>query len=190
MVGIVFGVGFNDISPISFGGVHIDSYATWKNMLKRCYDHRWQDKNKTYIGCLVCEDWLTFSAFKRWFDLNCVPEWQIDKDLLVSGNKMYSADRCVFVPKSLNSFLTAHDADRGPYSIGVTYHKQKKRFVSQISVNGVREHIGHYDSAKEAHLAWFNRKIELAYEYRELCDSIDPRLFEGFLRKINSMKEA
>lgn len=67
-MGIVFGVGINDVSPISCGGVHIASYAVWKNMLKRCYDKKWQQRNRTYIGCRVSDDWLVFSNFKVWFD--------------------------------------------------------------------------------------------------------------------------
>ncbi|EJB2979379.1 hypothetical protein ABXH80_004104 [Salmonella enterica] len=189
MVGKVFGVGLNDVAPISENGRHFESYTAWKNMLKRCYDLRWQEKNPTYKGCSVCDAWLVFSSFKKWFDINGVTGWQIDKDLLTTGNKIYSPDRCVFVPKSLNTFLTAHGAHRGAYPIGAHYHKDKRKFMAQISVDGVREQIGAYDSPREAHLAWFNRKIELAYEYKELCDSIDPRLFEGVLRKIQSMKE-
>lgn len=189
MVGIVFGVGLNDVSPISYGGVHIESYAAWKNMLKRCYDLKWQGRNKTYEGCIVSSEWLTFSNFKRWFDSRYLSGWQIDKDLLDPGNKLYSSETCLFVPKSLNSFLTAHDSARGPYPLGVHYHKKKRKFISQISVNGSREQIGAYNSPAEAHEAWFNRKMELAYEYKYLCDSIDERLFEGVLRKIKSMKE-
>lgn len=189
MVGIVFGVGFNDVSPISNGGSHIESYATWKNMLKRCYDIEWQAVNKTYAGCHVSKEWLTFSNFKMWFDERCIAGWQIDKDMLFPGNKVYSKDKCLFVPKSLNSFLTAHDSDRGDYPIGVHYHKRKGKFIAQISVNGVREQIGAYDSPRDAHEAWFNRKIELAYEHKILCDSIDARLFDGVLLKIKSMRE-
>lgn len=189
MTGIVFGIGFNDVSPISYGGIHIDSYAAWKNMLKRCYDLKWQSNNKTYVGCSVSSDWLTFSNFKQWFDSRHLAGWQIDKDLLLPGNKIYSSETCLFVPKSLNSFLTAHDSYRGQYPLGVHYHKHKGKFVSQISANGSREQIGVYDSPKEAHEAWFKRKIELACEYKYLCDSIDQRLFEGVLRKIYSMKE-
>lgn len=188
-MGIVFWVGINDVSPISCGGVHIASYAGWKNMLKRCYDKKWQQRNRTYIGCRVSDDWLVFSNFKAWFDNFYVPGWQIDKDLLNPGNKVYDASNCVFIPKSLNTFLTAHDALRGKHPLGVHFHKQKKRFIAQISVGGVSEQIGAYETAQEAHVAWFHRKIELAYEYKGLCDSIDPRLFEGVLRKINSMKE-
>lgn len=188
-MGLVFGVGINDVSPISIGGVHIASYAAWKNMLKRCYDKNWQQRNKTYIGCRVSDSWLTFSSFKCWFDTYSVPGWQIDKDLIKPGNKTYDEFNCVFVPKSLNTFLTAHDAFRGEHPLGVHFHKQKQRFIAQISVEGVREQIGHYATPEAAHIAWFNRKIELAYQYKELCDSIDPRLFEGVLRKIHSMKE-
>lgn len=189
MAGLVFGVGVNDVSPISHGGVHIAAYAAWKNMLKRCYDEAWKGRNKTYIGCRVCAEWLTFSAFKIWFDRNYIDGWQVDKDLLFAGNKVYSPDTCVFVPKWLNTFTTAHTAARGDTPIGVSYHKKKMRYVASISVDGVRTHLGAYSDPLSAHLAWHKAKIEVAHTYKEMCDMIDPRLFEGVLRKINSMKE-
>ena len=189
MVGKVFGVGANDVTPISEGGVHIQSYQAWKNMLKRCYDQEWQSKNLGYIGCCVDDCWLTFSNFKSWFDVNHKPGYELDKDLLIPGNRRYAPETCVFIPKSLNTFTTSRAAERGAYPIGVHFHAAKNRFIAQISVNAVREQIGAFTTAGEAHLAWHRRKIELAYEYKALCYTIFERLFEGVLSKINSMKE-
>jgi hypothetical protein len=189
MAGLVFGVGVNDVSPISDGGVHIPAYAAWKNMLKRCYDFNWQEANKTYKGCTVCREWMTFSAFKLWFDKNYIDGWQIDKDLLVTENKIYSPYTCVFVPKWLNTFTTAHTSARGDFPIGVFYHKKKMRYIAQISDGSVRVHLGGFSTPAAAHLAWHNAKLDIAHRYKEMCDMIDPRLFEGVIRKINSMRE-
>lgn len=185
---MVFGVGLNDVSPISYGGVHIDSYAAWKNMLKRCYDLKWQSKNKTYIGCLVCNEWLLFSNFKEWHDANHVDGWQIDKDLLLPNNNVYSKETCVFIPKDLNTFTTAHQSARGEWPLGVHYHKQKKKFIASISEMSTKTEVGAFDDPISAHLAWHSRKIELAYGYKDLCDSIHPKLFDGLLLKVESMK--
>jgi hypothetical protein len=46
--------------------------------------------------------------------------WQLDKDILVKNNKVYSPSTCVFVPKSLNCLLEKRANHRGAYPIGVT----------------------------------------------------------------------
>ena len=70
----VFGVGVNDASYMTN---HKDKdgiikvcpyYRRWKNMLKRCYSSKCQDKNPTYLGCAVSNEWLTFSNFKLWME--------------------------------------------------------------------------------------------------------------------------
>lgn len=187
MTGIVFSVGVNDVSPVSLDGVHIESYAAWKNMLKRCYDRDWQEKNKTYIGCRVCDEWLTFSVFKCWFDKHYVNNWQVDKDLLHPGNMTYSPHNCIFIPKWLNTFTTAHQSARGRYPIGVSYHKKKGKYIASISIDGRRVHVGAFDDPKSAHAAWSKKKREIAFGFKEFCDEVDPRLFAGVLRKIEMM---
>lgn len=41
-------------------------YVKWHAMLNRCYNARYHKNKPTYIGCYVCEEWLTFSNFKAW----------------------------------------------------------------------------------------------------------------------------
>lgn len=60
-------------------------------------------KNKpTYEGCTVCDEWLYFSNFKKWFDENYIEGFQLDKDIIIRGNKVYSPQTCCFVPKEIN----------------------------------------------------------------------------------------
>ena len=71
-------------------------YQTWIDMLKRCYSDKLQERQPTYKGCSVSEEWLTFSAFKVWMEKQDFERKQLDKDLLFEGNKVYSAETCVF----------------------------------------------------------------------------------------------
>ena len=59
-------------------------YRAWHGMLFRCSTKNTQE---TYNDCSVCEEWLRFSNFKRWFDENYIDGFQLDKDILVKGNK-------------------------------------------------------------------------------------------------------
>lgn len=43
-----------------------------------------------------------FSNFAEWFDKHHVEGWELDKDILVSGNRTYSPETCCFVPHEIN----------------------------------------------------------------------------------------
>ena len=188
MVGVVLKVAFNDVAPVKIGGRILKSYDCWNDMLSRCYSPRVHASQPRYIGCTVSADWLVFSRFKRWFDSRYQEGYELDKDLLIPGNRVYSPETCVLIPTFLNLFTTGRPTRGAKLPQGVN-KRSENSYRARIGGKKTFEVIGNFRTAEEAHLAWFNRKIELAYEYKALCDSIDPRLFEGVLRKIHSMKE-
>ena len=140
-------------------------YLAWKNMLKRCYSTQYKERNPTYKGCSVSEEWLTFSNFKSWMEVQDWEGMQLDKDLLFEGNKVYSAETCVFVTRVVNSFTIDRCASRGEWMVGVTWHKGASKFESQCSNPFTKKHeyLGLFDCEKEAHQEWLNRKLELAH---------------------------
>ena len=104
----VCGVGINDadymVSQIVNGKqVACPIYRSWANMLERCYFRKFQDKNPTYADCKVCDGWLTFSNFRAWM---LTQDWQgkeLDKDIKIKGNKVYSPSSCSFVTTKENT---------------------------------------------------------------------------------------
>ncbi|MFY4006015.1 HNH endonuclease [Achromobacter denitrificans] len=56
---------------------------------------------------------------------------------------------------------TATRKNRSTGLLGATFDKRKQKFRADISVNGKAKHIGYYDTAMEAHLAYIERKREL-----------------------------
>lgn len=172
---LVHGVGLNDadyaVTPIVNGKRNrCRFYRTWESMLNRCYSAKYQAKQPTYIGCYVCDEWLTFSNFKKWMEQQ---DWQgkeLDKDLLFVGNKIYSPDTCVFVDKKTNSFANDHGAARGEWPIGVSFHKHVGKFSAQCGnqITEKREHLGYFTCPNEAHKAWKKRKHELACQLADL----------------------
>src|SRR5690606_1832927 len=88
-------------------------YRTWANMIERCYSDKTQNKNPTYKGCSVSEEWLTFSVFKNWMEKQDWEGNQLDKDLLFEGNRLYSPETCVFVSPMVNKFIIDRGAARG-----------------------------------------------------------------------------
>ena len=72
-------------------------------------------------------------CFRAWMVEQDWKGKQLDKDLLVQGNKMYSPDTCVFVDGVVNNFLTDRAAARGEWPIGVIWHERAKKFMSQCN---------------------------------------------------------
>lgn len=158
-------------------------YQTWVDMLKRCYSTKKQKLNPTYEGCTVSDEWLTFSNFKAWMEKQDWEGKQLDKDLLVEGNKVYSAETCVFVTQTVNLFTNDHGAKRGVWKIGVTWSKGKGKFQSQCSnpFTKKRGHLGYFTCEQEAHEAWRKRKLELAYELAAI--QTDPRVAKALIER-------
>jgi hypothetical protein len=103
----VFGVGMTgEVSTIDKNKNTKISYRIWKLMLERCYDKKCLLKNPSYSSCSVCDEWLRYDNFEKWYDknyYNCKGEkTHIDKDILYKDNKIYSPNTCIFVPSILN----------------------------------------------------------------------------------------
>jgi hypothetical protein len=62
---------------------------------------------------------LYFSQFKAWYDENYREGFQLDKDILVPGNKIYSPESCRYVPPYINSLLLDCGASRGELPLGI-----------------------------------------------------------------------
>lgn len=141
-------------------------YKTWKSMLERCYSAKTQERQPAYKGCSVSEEWLTFSNFRNWMAAQNWEGKQLDKDLLFEGNKIYSAETCVFVTQMVNLFTTDCRAARGKLPIGVSWDKRAAKFLVHCSNTFTKkvEHLGLFTCEKEAHNAWRKRKLELAHE--------------------------
>ena len=137
-------------------------YNCWSSMLKRCYDKKHQEKIPTYIGCMVDEKWHNFQNFAEWFDENYIDGWQLDKDILIKENKVYSPKTCCFVPKEINYILTKRDSKRGDFPIGVCKWKNGKYRGSFK-----QKTLGYYKTPEEAFQAY---KTEKEKHIKEVAD--------------------
>ena len=176
---LVCGVGVNDLGyrtqvyewVTKNGGKRIRKsvfrctyYAAWKHMLERCYSKKSLESNPSYIGTSVCREWLYATEFKQWMEQK---DWNgkcLDKDIIVPGSKLYSPETCAFVLKATNSFVTASDAIRGDYPIGVYLFKRTGKYKAQCNnpFTGKTEHLGYFSTQEEAHEVWRKRKHEIA----------------------------
>ena len=177
--GLVLSVGVNDVDDYIN---HDKPYILWKGMLERCYNPKSLKKCQSYLGVTVCQDWLKLSNFLNWFDnYKWIQKgWQLDKDILVKGNKVYSPQTCCFVPHEINTLLTNCRKRRGEYPVGVSFIKAKQKFVVSLAYDGKNKTIGHFDNPLEAFNAYKKAKElrikELADKWK---DKLEPRVYEA-----------
>jgi len=172
---LVYGVGVNDADYFTQQKINGKKYACpfykkWLGMLERCYCPKYQAKYQTYIGCSVTDEWLTFSNFKGWMETQDWKGKQLDKDLLVKGNKIYSPETCVFVDRVTNSFTTDCLASRGEWPLGVSFNKSNSKLMAYCRNPFAKklDHLGYFACQKQAHEAWRKRKHELSCKLANL----------------------
>lgn len=181
---LVHGVGVNDADYITTWRVDglkqvCPFISKWMHMLLRCYSSAYAIAHPTYGTCVVCDDWLTFSKFKEWMEKQDWKGKDLDKDLLIPGNKTYSPVYCSFVHQSVNKLLTAHDAGRGKYPLGVSFDKECRKYSATVNVYGKQKKIGRYKTPEEASLAY--NRAKAAHVMAVSREQTDLRLRAGLL---------
>lgn len=180
---LVHGIGVKGMQyPAWKGGKNTREYVTWEGMLNRCTQKYW-DKFPTYIGTTCSDSFKHYSYFYEW----CQEQigfgnkddngkiWQLDKDLLIKGNKVYSEDNCVFVPQRLNYLLLKSNATRGKHLLGVTRCTRTKSLRVRCSVDGKERHLGCFRNQDDAFQAYKEFKEgyikEVAEQYKTRVDA-------------------
>ena len=177
----------NDMKKVLYGRAFCDSetsirklksYNVWTGILDRCFNVAFQEKEPTYKGCLICDEWLLFSTFKEWFDTHYIDGFEIDKDLLSNdGCKIYSPNTCVFLPMEINRFLGGKSTNaKKVIPLGVFI--SGKKF---IAIHG-KSYLGTFDTIREAQDAYIKAKkkytIELANKWK---DKIEKRAYNALI---------
>lgn len=184
---LVAGVGLNDYNGnINLNGKEMKSYQTWRNMLSRCYCENTRNRYKTYEDCEVCEEWKLFSNFKKWFDEHYIEGYDLDKDLLIPNNRIYSKDSCVFVPHKLNTLFRELGRTKECVLDGVSLIKSRKSktYRAAIRIGGKIVNLGVFKSEIEAHKVYLEAKYKeasnVANEYYK-ANKISEKVYNAVL---------
>ena len=182
----VLGVGFiGGNNPSKIDGKHTKEYLVWRSMLTRCYDEKFKVKYPTYKHCFCSVSFNSYDWFYDWCNKQVsfgVDGFELDKDLLVKGNKVYSEDTCVFLPKEINNALLKRDDDRGKCLIGVDFLNKQNKFRSRLNVNGISKHLGYFKTEIEAFNAYKIAKENYLKEQANKWKSqIDERAYEALM---------
>lgn len=184
---LVCGIGINDadynINKHEGGKVvwRCPFYKAWSNMIKRCYHPSSRRENPTYDGCSVAPEWIYFSNFKAWMIQQDWEGMQLDKDLLVRGNKEYGPNTCLFVSSKVNGFMAEKPNKASGLPVGVILNIRDGKFMAlcNYAFGGQRKYLGLFNTQEEAHKAWLAFKLEQAYLLA--AEQIDDRVAKALI---------
>ena len=184
MIKLVWGVGVNDRKyPATKDGKNLKVYATWRSLLMRCYCPKYQERFPTYLGCSVSENFKNFTYFYEWARQQIgfgQDSFQLDKDLLLRGNKVYSEKTCLFLPSQLNSLLLSSKASRGNLPVGVSAKGSK--FEVNCCTDNPSHYIGLFNTPEEAFAAYKQAKeAHIKLQAEKWKAHIDPRAFAALM---------
>lgn len=167
----VLSIGFHGIGRFepTTKGKASKEYSAWMGVMNRCYNPTHLKRRPSYFGCKVHAKWHNFQNFANWFEENYREGYQLDKDIFIKGNKIYSPDTCCFVPQRINTLFIKSNSKRGFYPIGVNKHG--KKFQSYCNNGEKQVFLGTFDTPEEAFEAYKiykeNLIVSIAKEYFE-----------------------
>lgn len=187
----MYGLGVRGLDcPVSKNNKHLKEYKLWTSMLLRCTENLWS-KCHTYTGVTCSDNFKDYSFFFEWCHRQVGfgnkdsfgRHWQLDKDLLVKGNKVYSENICVFIPQRINALLVKCNTARGKYPVGVYLNKVSGKFQAYCrDSESKRLHLGSFTTPQEAFQAYkvFKESLvkKVAEDYKNL---IDNRVYQALM---------
>lgn len=151
---IIYGFGINDLGRVV---TNDPIYLTWKRMVERCYAEVVLGVNPTYKDKRVSEEWRYASKFEKWMTNQNWEGMELDKDMILIGNKEYHPDLCWFIPKRVNLVLGVSEGKRGEYPLGVCHHNDG---VNKYVARSGQKYLGIFPTIDKAHAAWQKQKSE------------------------------
>ena len=168
-------------------GKNTDEYNIYHDMLRRCYDPKYQERYPTYKGCKVEDYLLNFQHMGEWIDDNYyeIPgeKMCLDKDILCKGNKVYSRDTCIFVPERINNLFTKRDNARGDSPIGTTELPSGNYQVYCNNGYGKLIYLGVYPTKEEAFRVYKEYKESLI---KRTIDEYENKIPEPFYSRLKT----
>lgn len=134
------------------------SYNKWVSMLARCYNTIYHKNHPTYIDCEVCEKWLNYQNFAKWFNENYIDGFHLDKDVLIKDNKIYSPETCCFIPNEINILFIKPKINKYNLPTGVT--KSYNKYIARINYLGKTLFLCSFSNIEDALLKYNNIKKE------------------------------
>lgn len=155
--------------PAKINNKHTKEYMSWHGIFVRCYSEPSKIIRPTYKDVKICDEWKIYENFYEWVHSQSNVDyflnesgWNVDKDILVKHNKVYSPDTCTLIPGEINKLFTRREALRGEYPIGV-YKTKWGKYRAQCAVPNIKrqEYLGCFDNPEDAFYVYKDYKEKL-----------------------------
>lgn len=170
---VAFGIGYNGIGEYRQHGVRAHSF--WYKMMQRAYCPAYKAAHPTYEDVTVSDEWHNYQNFAEWCSNRpqySLPDINLDKDILVRGNKVYSPETCSLVPQHINKVLSQKSATR-ELPIGVVPEGMK--YIARCMIEKENVYLGLFATAESAGRAYVKAKEKevkrVAEEYKDILDT-------------------
>ena len=189
----IFGVGIigDGAHSTTSNSRETKAYKTWKGVLQRCY-YKCESSNLdlSYQGCEVCDEWLNFQNFAEWFNKNHPMDgssYQLDKDIKVIGNKVYSPEFCMIIKTRANQLIKEKSKVTLNETIGVHFCKDRMKYVSSASSESSKKRkIKRFASKDDAYNYYISGKVcDINHMFND--GEIDNELRLMLINKVKSL---
>jgi hypothetical protein len=168
-------------NPATQKQVETLSGRKWASMNSRCKPGGvYQREHPAYLGCTNAFE--GFDEFAEWHIAH--PDYgkgyELDKDLLYKGNKIYSANTCSLLPERINTLLIGRRKTPTQLPLGVTNHRSGKYVARCQDGRGLRAYLGIFETPESAFDAYKEFKEALIQGYAEQWrDRVIRRTYEA-----------
>ena len=141
-------------------------YRKWANMMQRCYDEEVHKAKPYYASCTVGVEWHNFSNYREWHRKNAMGDRKLDldKDLLVCGNTVYSSETCTLISHFANTIFEDRSLKNQ-----ITLNNSTQKYDVTMIILGKVEKVGTFDTQEDAKRAFIDYKQNYIRDFAEKC---------------------
>lgn len=184
----IYGKGYIGVGKY---GAKDKAHEYWSKMMQRAYCEKYKAEHPTYEKVTVCSEWLNYQNFAEW----CVSRKQygklkfnLDKDIVIRGNKVYAPDKCSLVPQRVNKLLVTKNLINPAVPLGVKIIRDKisKEIIGYTAAcadNGSDMYFGYHKNIRDAFFAYKIGKEALIKSVAKDCkEDLDDLVYDALMR--------
>lgn len=162
----IYGVGCIGVKYRARTGKKIfKEYATWKNMLYRCYGD-YSERYNTHKNTTVCKEWLCYENFYDWIHEQSNVEnflngnnWILNRKIIVKDNDIYSPETCCLVPQNVDRLFMKPSLNM-EYATESMLQMYKEHMTNKIK-KIAKEEFASGNISKQCYEAMMKYKVEI-----------------------------
>lgn len=178
------GIGYNSGGTYTTteSGKLTHAYITWSDMFRRCYDTKYHQRKPSYKGCTVDAAWHDYQVFAEWYYKHPLYGlgYELDKDIKVLGNTVYSPELCTLVPKQINMAVLCTTRKKLPNGVV----RNNNSYTAKISRYGLgNKYLGTFTTIEAAYACYKVAKEQYVHDLAtQFKDKLEVSVYHALLK--------